>query len=193
MKLSKKVLFSFVPFLILICSCKSRKTAIELNNKKYTEALNYENKYIDTEGAYVSIDTLISLDEDFKDEITTELMKFNKNSTVQFSIKHNNYKHDIEISNENLTDWLSKYASSYYYTKRESELIIECYEEGPNPRIPWYIPAGPPNGPLHFKRIYKVKGDTLISGKKRFILNRDLTNNHKKIRSNFINLKKTNH
>ena len=175
--------------MLLFYSCRSKLTATQLNNNGYTSIYSHKNTSIDTLGTYVAKDTLPSLDPKFKDDVTTRLLRFNTNKTVQFSTSHNNYKHYDNITNENLTDWIYNWASAYYYLDKNQKLVIEWYEEGYNPRNnPWIqrlIPAGPPTGPYHNKIIFAVKGDSLIRGKSIYILDRSLTNNHKFITNKF--------
>jgi hypothetical protein len=170
--------FLLILFLIILNSCGSKKSASELNNEKYSKILNRENKVVQTLGSYVSIDTLPSLDKQFKDEISISILKFNKNKTVQLSKESK-----LKITNKNLTDYLNDYTSYYYYLKTNSTLILERYE-GKHIKTPFYAWGGPPTKPYKVAIRFKIKGDTLIriGFKKKYILNSELIDNHKEVK-----------
>lgn len=178
-----KLLFALT--LIGFNSCGSKKSASELSNLRYSKILTQENKLINTIGSYASIDTIFSFGKKNKDDITTSLMKFNKDKTVQLSNDSN-----IKITNDNLTDYLKNYTSYYYYLKTSSILILERYE-GSLLKTPFYAWAGPPTKPYKVSIKFKIKGDTLMrvkyskEFKKRYILNPKLINNHEGIKSEF--------
>jgi hypothetical protein len=170
--------YLLILFLIILNSCGSKKSASELNNEKYSKILNRENKVVQTLGSYVSIDTLPSLDKQFKDEISISILKFNKNKTVQLSKESK-----LKITNKNLTDYLNDYTSYYYYLKTNSTLILERYE-GKHIKTPFYAWGGPPTKPYKVAIRFKIKGDTLIriGFKKKYILNSELIDNHKEVK-----------
>ncbi len=190
MKLIRKTACFFITLIVvLLTACTPVKTALELNNKKYSKIASVKNSGINTEGVYVLKDTLTNKDNETEKIIITNFIKFNANKTVQFSSKHQSNSDEKKITNENLTNWLNDYASSYYYTKNNSKLIVEHYIANPT-RQSWYALDGPNSAPLKFKITFKINGDTLVKNKKKYILDKTLTNNHKTITTDFISLKK---
>ncbi len=188
MKLIRKTTIPFLSLILIsLYACKPIKTALELNNKKYSKIVNQQNTPINTEGLYVLKDTITN--SDHKNEIITDFIKLNSNKTVQFSSQHNNTINKEKISNENITTWLNDYASSFYYTKKNSKLVVEHYIANPN-RTSWYALDGPASAPLKFKIAFKISGDTIIKNKKKYILDKTLTRNHKNVTVDFLTLNK---
>lgn len=188
MKLIRKITALFISLILLtLWSCKPIKTALELNNKKYSKIVDLQNSTINTEGVYVFKNTLVSGNGDVKKETVTEFIKFNDNKTVQFSSKHSSIDNKEQISNKNITTWLNDYTSSFYYTKNNSKLVVEHYISNPNQKS-WYALDGPASAPLKFKIMFKINGDTLVKKNKKYILDKTLTNNHKNITTDFITL-----
>ncbi|WP_139195613.1 hypothetical protein [Aquimarina amphilecti] len=182
---------------ISLTSCRSKKSAYELSNSEYSRISN-RNSSINIIGTYVSKDTLISIDENYKDEITTDLIKFNKNNTVQLSRSHSNYESSEKITNDNLTDWLDSKAE-FYYIANKSRVTIKRYE-GSVRNTPFWALGGPPVRPYKASVEFKIKGDTLIKKKRKlvrvdhktykmfksmYILNKDLNKNHKSIKTDY--------
>jgi len=186
MDLKIKTTLALLVFTFFILNaCKPIKSALERNNKKYSKIENRQNNSINTEGIYVFKQIIESNDSRTKNNVISEFIKFNKNKTVQFSKKHDRSKNKEAITNKNITNWLNPYASSYYYTKNHSKLIVEHYIANPI-RKSWYALDGPTSAPLKFKLQFKIKGDTLIKNNKKYILNKSLTHNHKNIMTDFI-------
>jgi len=175
--------------LLTLCSCKPLKTALELNNTKYFKIINQGSNTINTAGIYVYRDTLVNANNTSKNDVITELIKFNTNKTVQFSSRHSTSEGGESITNDNVTNWLNDYASSYYYVKNNTKLIVEHYISNPT-RKSWYAVDGPASAPLKFKIQFNITGNTLIKNNKRYILDKTLTNNHKMITTDFITLNK---
>lgn len=171
MKIGKLYIVVFLLSLILI----SFKTYKEVDNNK-----------INTSGIYISRDTLFSIDKNYKNEITVELLKLNENKTVQLSFMKYSYKEgEDKMTNENITTWLSN-ESLYNYTALNDKTIeISCYCKMPKRK--WNDFATPSSIKIRAK--FEVIGEKLVllkgSGgnfKKLYVLNKSLTNNHKKIK-----------
>ncbi|HLF53204.1 hypothetical protein [Flavobacterium sp.] len=175
----------FLIFLVLtqiIISCNSTKIIRSESDKNY----EIQKNEINHEGIYVSKDTLYSIDKNYKNEITIRLLKLNKDKTVQISNPYTFKEGENKLNNINLTDWLFSETSYNYTLKGESKLIIKCYAK--RAKTCWYCWGGP--GRIsEISEKFVINGDTLIRLKKsnknfrkKYILDRSLNINHKKIR-----------
>lgn len=171
MKIRKLHILVFLLSLILI----SFKTYKEIDGNK-----------INTSGIYISRDTLFSLDKNYKNEITVELLKLNENKTVQLSFMKYSYKEgEDKMTNENITTWLNNESLYNYTILNEKTIEISCYRKMPKRK--WNDFATPSSIKIRAK--FEVVGEKLIllkgSGgnfKKLYTLNKNITNNHKKIK-----------
>ena len=172
-------------FLVLtqiIISCNSTKIIDSEPGKNYEKQKNEINH----DGIYVSKDTLYSIDKNYRNDVTIRLLKLNKDKTVQISNPYTCREGENKLNNLNLTDWLFSETSYNFTLKGESKLIIECFAK--RSKTCWYCWGGP--GRVNeISENFKINGDTLIRLKKsnknfrkKYILDRTLYNNHKKIR-----------
>ena len=151
---------------------KSRTNRKNSKLKEIKHSKNY--KKINLIGTYVLKDTIITVDETldsfdikFKNKVKTYLIRFNEDATVQLSKTT-----DVEVTNDNLLNFLNPNTSYYYYFKGKNKLVIES-KDG--------------NTLAYRKMTFEIKGDTLINRKTRkiYILNEKLTNNHKILKTEF--------
>lgn len=172
----------FLIFIQIIISCNSTKR----NHSESNKDSELQNNEIDYQGIYVSKDTLYSIDKNYKNEITIHLLKLNKDKTVQISKPYTFKEGENKLNNTNLTDWLFSETSYNYILKGKSKLVIECYSK--RAKTCWYCWGGP-GRVSEISEKFQIKGDTLIRLKKsnknfrkKYILDKTLNNNHKKIR-----------
>ncbi|MFD1601468.1 hypothetical protein ACFSJW_15595 [Flavobacterium artemisiae] len=171
MKIGRLHVFIFLLSLILI----SFKTYKEVDDNN-----------INTSGIYISRDTLFSLDKNYKNEITVELLKLNENKTVQLSFMKYSYKEgEDKMTNENITIWLGNESLYNYKVLNDKTIEISCYHKMPKRK--WNDFATPSS--VKIKAKFEVVGDKLIllksSGgnfKKLYTLNKNIINNHKNIK-----------
>ena len=168
MRLISSILI-FSIFIIILHSCKT------LDNK--------QNRF-NTNFVYVSRDTLYSLDKEYKNDITINLIKLNKDKTVQVSKNFSYREGEYSLNNSNVTDLLDEHTSYYFVVKGTSKIEIKCFFKYPN-RV-WYDFATANSNRVTEKFI--IKGDTLIRVRKWsdhfdkiYILDKSLRNNHKEI------------
>ena len=178
--------------LTIVFACVTKKSAVELSKIKYSKISKEKNLLISKKGTYISKDTLFSLDEQLDNEVSTDLIRFNDNRTVQISRGLISENKNIAVTNENLIDFISNITSHYYYYfKGKNKLIIERYE-GKSYDASFYALGGPRNGAYVVSEKFEIRGDTLFNMEKyktnfkqMYILNKKLIENHSELKANW--------
>lgn len=158
----------------------------EINQSRFNKRAEIQNNHLSTDGLYISRDTLHAINKNYKNEITVSLLKLNKDNTVQVSIIKYKYTEGENImDNTNVTTWLNNESLYNYSLLNENEIIIQCYMKMPKRAWNDFATASSTKISVKFK-IYKDK--LVLSGKGNkyfnnlYILDRTMTNNHKKIK-----------
>lgn len=140
--------------------------------------------FINSDGLYLAADTLYSPDANYKSEITITLLKLNRNLTVQVSESFTFKAVEDTLKNDNVTHWLNNYSSYRYEYKGKREIVVSCYFKQPKRGFTDYATANV----AKVSEVFVIDGNTLIrKGKsnanfsKKYVLRKELTNNHKSI------------
>ena len=170
-------------FILIFVSCKTHTIVNESEKSKKTEL---QSKSINTVGIYISRDTLFSIDKKYKNEISVTLLKLNENNTVQVSFMKYSYREgEDKMNNDNITTWLGNESLYDYVIINENKIEISCYLKMPKRK--WNDFATPSS--VKIKERFKIHNNTLIrlgksnsNFKKVYVLDTNITNNHKSIR-----------